>query len=242
MAALEAVLFDYGDTLMRFSYDRETHLRALAAMLAELGASAAAAELVAAELELRLGPEFAVDVGQDEVDYLMLMRESLAAAGIDAPAEALRDAMAAEHRCWDASCELHADAAALLDGVRARGLRVGLVSNAIDLPELMHADLAMLGLADRIDAAVFSSELGVRKPHPAIYLYVLERLGVAPERALFVGDRVSADVAGASALGMRTCLARYYRQDGGDQSLADFRIDAPLELLAILDRSAAGHG
>jgi len=82
---------------------------------------------------------------------------------------------------------------------------------------------------------VFSSELGVRKPHPAIYLHVLELLGVAPDAALFVGDRLREDVAGPAALGMRTCLARYYRSDDGDQGLADYRIDAPLELLAVID-------
>ena len=242
MAALRAVVFDFGDTLMRFRYDRDTHLRALAAMLAELGAPAAAAEPIAAELELRLGPALEVRTDQVEVDYLALMRDSLEAAGVDVELDRLRQALRAEHRCWDDSCELHPDAVALLDGVQARGLRVGLVSNAIDLAELMHEDLELLGLAGRIDAAVFSSELGVRKPHPAIYLHVLGRLGVAPEHALFVGDRVREDVSGPAALGMRTCLARYYRNDGGDQRLADYRIDAPLELLSILDHSFVPRG
>ena len=58
---------------------------------------------------------------------------------------------------------------ALLDSLRDRGLATGLVSNAFDPGWLLHGDLARMGLAERLDAAVFSSEIGKRKPHPAIF-------------------------------------------------------------------------
>ena len=67
----------------------------------------------------------------------------------------------------------------------------------------------------------FSSEIGLRKPAPRIYQAVLERLGVEPADALFVGDRVREDVQGPAALGMRTCLVTYFRVDAGDHGLAD---------------------
>jgi putative hydrolase of the HAD superfamily len=70
-----------------------------------------------------------------------------------------------------------------------------------------------MGLADRLDFAVFSSEVGVRKPHPQIFERALEALGVEPENALFVGDRLYEDVRGAGELGMTTVQALWFRAD-----------------------------
>src|SRR6478735_6055826 len=58
---------------------------------------------------------------------------------------------------------------ALLETLRDRGYRLALVSNAFDPPDLLHRDLATLGVADRLDTALFSSELGARKPDPMIF-------------------------------------------------------------------------
>jgi putative hydrolase of the HAD superfamily len=60
---------------------------------------------------------------------------------------------------------------------------------------------------------VFSSEVGFRKPDPRIFERVLEALGVAPENALFVGDRLYEDVRGAGELGMTTVQALWFRAD-----------------------------
>ena len=102
---------------------------------------------------------------------------------------------------------------ALLDALREQGLRLGLVSNAIDPPWLLHRDLEQLGVADRLDVALFSSEEGWRKPHPAMFERALAELGVEADRALFVGDSLANDVGGAAALGMRTCQAVWFAAD-----------------------------
>ena len=52
---------------------------------------------------------------------------------------------------------------------------------------------------------VDSSEVGVRKPDPAIYLLTSERLGVAPEGCAFLDDHPG-NVAGAQAVGMAGIL------------------------------------
>ena len=134
------------------------------------------------------------------------------------------------------------EAIELLRGVRQRGLGVGVVSNAIDPGELMREDMALQGIAELVDVAVFSSELGIRKPHPGIYHHVLDGLGVAPWQALFVGDRVLEDVVGPARIGMRTCLATYLREDAGDHSLADHIAVHPLDVLRIVDYPSQGHG
>jgi putative hydrolase of the HAD superfamily len=127
--------------------------------------------------------------------------------------------------------------------VRARGLRIGIVSNTFDPPDLLHADLVSDGVAERVDAIVFSSELGLRKPAPEIYRAALDALDVEPANALFVGDRVREDVQGPAALGMRTCLVTYFRVDGGDHGLADAVAESPADVLATVDTiMAAGRG
>ena len=55
---------------------------------------------------------------------------------------------------------------------------------APDTPELWRAG----PLAGYVDVEVFSSEVGLRKPQPEIYLLECERLGVEPGACLYVGD------------------------------------------------------
>ena len=60
---------------------------------------------------------------------------------------------------------------------------------------------------------VFSEEVGFRKPQPEIFLHALEELGVEPENAMFVGDRLDTDVQGAAQVGMATVQALWFRAD-----------------------------
>jgi putative hydrolase of the HAD superfamily len=235
------VLFDYGDTLFRFHYDERAHERALGVLLSHLGAEASAA--AAFQAFWRLFEEATAEAGDHgELRYAELMMQVLASIGVEPGEQELAEAIRLEHRAWDEARELHPDTVALLRTLRRAGIRLGLVSNAFDPPDLMHEDLRLHGIADLLDAAVFSSELGVRKPHPAIYQAVLDRLGVPAERALFVGDRVREDVLGPAALGMATCLATYYRQDEGDHSRADFRARSVLDILRFVGVSEAFAG
>ncbi len=227
------MLFDYGQTLFDFGWSDELHARGVAAMLAALGADLAPEDVIA-----EFWPRFeAAGAGcgeHGEIDYRAVVADVLAALGLVPEPQQLDLAIRAEHLSWDDSRTLHPQTHELLDAMRAHGLRIGVVSNTFDPPELLHADLARLGVTSRVDAIVFSSELGVRKPHPRIYQEALARLGVAPEHALFVGDRVREDIEGPRALGMRTCLALYYRQDEGDHALADFRAQQPLDVVEIV--------
>jgi putative hydrolase of the HAD superfamily len=99
----------------------------------------------------------------------------------------------------------------------------------------MKQKLAAMGLANYFDAVTFSSEVGVRKPHPEIYADALKKLGADPARTLFVGDRVLEDVQGPKALGMRAVLTREWRQEN-DPGVADFVIQRLGELPAIVAR------
>src|SRR5689334_14158623 len=127
----------------------------------------------------------------------------------------------------------------LLEALRELGLKLGLVSNAFDPGWLLHRDLQHMGLEERLDVSVFSSEVGMRKPHPAIFERALEALGVAPENALFVGDRLFEDVRGAAELGMTTAQALWFRADEHpDGAEPDYQAFTQLDVLNVAQRLA----
>lgn len=93
-------------------------------------------------------------------------------------------------------------AIAALDALRARGLRLALVSNVLyEEPRSMRSLLTRSGVSSRVDAIVLSSELGYGKPSPRPIREALGRIGVRPGRALHVGDQ-AVDIAAAWAAGV----------------------------------------
>ena len=91
----------------------------------------------------------------------------------------------------------------VLARLRARGARLAVVSN---WDVSLHDVLERTGLRPLVDAVVISAELGVAKPDPAIFRAALDRLGVAPDGAVHVGDSLEHDVAGARAAGLEAVL------------------------------------
>ena len=90
-----------------------------------------------------------------------------------------------------------------LDRLRAAGIRTALVSDAgADDVESWEGS----PLRSRLDATVFSYQLGVRKPDSRIYSHALEAVGVRAQDALFVGDGGSDEHRGARALGIGPVL------------------------------------
>ena len=123
--------------------------------------------------------------------------------------------------------EVYADVVPTLSALRAMPLRLGVVSNwDRRLPRL----LASLDLDRWFDTVVFSADCGVEKPHPLIFERCLEQLGVAPARAVHVGDRALEDVEGAEGAGMRAL--RVDRQAAGtDRQAANANLRRLLEPL-----------
>ena len=93
------------------------------------------------------------------------------------------------------------------------GLRLGCVSNAFMTARGLHEIMEERGLGPYLDLTVSSCEFGYRKPHPSIYGAALRGLGAAGTGAIFVGDRLDADIEGPAALGIRTVLTHQYRRE-----------------------------
>lgn len=234
---IDAVLFDWGHTLVDFIWDdafvEAGHRAGLAAMGRDDVPDAAA---VAAHFRERYEPLLWAPGTIEEVEYPGLVRELLGDFGIDPSEDELDRFLDAEHQVWVPAQVLHDHSHLLLDALHARDLVVGLVSNAFDPGWLLHRDLERCGLAERLDFAVFSSEVGRRKPDAEIFRRALDALAVEPERALFVGDRLYEDVRGASSLGMRTVQATWFRADEHpDGGIPDFVAAEQLDLIGIVD-------
>lgn len=86
-----------------------------------------------------------------------------------------------------------------LRALRARGIKIGIVSN---VPQDLRPIFAAHRLADLVDAFTHSFEVGAEKPDPAIFLRACEAIGTKPAETLMVGDHPVAD-AGALKAGLR---------------------------------------
>jgi putative hydrolase of the HAD superfamily len=98
------------------------------------------------------------------------------------------------------------DARALLPSLKYRGYRMAVVTNSLFPSALFTPWLGELGLAGYLDAVISSADVGLAKPDPEPYAAALRALGIDAHEALFVGDRVETDIAGARAAGLRAVL------------------------------------
>ena len=95
----------------------------------------------------------------------------------------------------------------LLDYLRSRNLRLGVISNC--LAEDVAA-WAGCSLASRFDCAVFSFDIGLAKPDPAIYIEATRRLQVDASQAWFIGDGGSDELTGAMQAGLQAFRALWF--------------------------------
>jgi putative hydrolase of the HAD superfamily len=115
-----------------------------------------------------------------------------------------------------------------LTELRARGLRLGLITVCMDDVPALWPETPFEGL---FDAEVFSCSVGLRKPDPRIYLLACEQLGVEPHEAMFVGDGDNDELAGAERVGMQAVLLD---RPGDEREWTGRRIRTLPEVLALV--------
>jgi putative hydrolase of the HAD superfamily len=203
---VRAVLFDAVGTLIELREPvGETYARAAREAGVEL--SAARLQDAFAAAHRAMAPMVFPDAapgGRPALErswWRVLVNDTFAAAGA-AELEALQSGF---DRLFDHYGEADAwrtrsGSAALLESLRRRGLRTGIVSNFDHRLRLL---LEPLGLAPLLDVVVLPADAGAAKPDARIFALALQRLGVSARRALYVGDDAHDDVAGARAAGLR---------------------------------------
>jgi HAD superfamily hydrolase (TIGR01509 family) len=107
-----------------------------------------------------------------------------------------------------ATAQINADALPVLTCLKQAGVRTAVVSNTPwgSSGRVWRAELDRHGLLSRLDAVVFCTDVGWRKPHPAVFRRALELLDTTAEHAVFVGDDPVWDVEGARSAGVRPVL------------------------------------
>jgi len=218
----QAVLFDLDGTLI----DTAADLCAAAnAMLIERGA--APLPLAAFRPWVSRGGRAMLDLAFPELDdesRAALLPEFLSRYGAE-PAR--------HSRLFDGMTEV-------LAAIEARGLAWGIVTNKPQ--RLAEPVLQALRLTDRCGVLIGGDTLPVRKPDPLPLRVACERLGVAVEKAIYVGDDLR-DVQAARAAGMPVIGAAWgYLAPGEhiDDWGADAVLAQPIDLLAALGLD--GHG
>jgi putative hydrolase of the HAD superfamily len=239
---IEAVVFDWGGTLTRWHpIDIAGTWRCVARAV-----HAGGPDEVVEELAARLY----------EVDEAMWSRtragcESSRFADVLASCELAETAelLAAHVELWEPHSALEPDAVPVLEALRARGIRVGLLSNTI-WPRAQHEVwLERDRAAHLFDGTVYTSEIPWVKPHPEAFRAAMDAVGVAdPSRVVFVGDRPYEDIHGAKRAGMRAVLVPYTEippeAAGPVQGEADAVLRRLPDLLDLLDawsRPGAGN-
>ncbi len=209
-AALRAVLFDAGNTLVHLDY------AFIAGVLAEHGHPRAPLDIRIAEYTAKaaIDEHLAPRPAAETVEGLLWRDEqrerpsyfgiALHALGIpDEAAPPILDALQAHNRERCLWRVMEPDTPDVLAGLQARGLTLAVISNADGRVE---SDLERAGLRSHFATVVDSHVVGVEKPHPAIFTLTLERIQATPETAMYVGDVFSIDVLGARGAGLHAVL------------------------------------
>ncbi|WP_375401343.1 HAD family hydrolase [uncultured Amnibacterium sp.] len=139
----------------------------------------------------------AVDVGALGTEA---WRQTLAGCGVR-DEDAVRLAVTTHEQLERRAHRVYPDAVAVLDALRERGVRIGLVTNGA--AAVQRAKLRAVELESYFDPLIISSEVGVMKPQPGIFEHALVQAGTTPDRAAMVGDHLWHDVEAAQSAGLR---------------------------------------
>ena len=207
---LRAILFDLDGTLR---HNQPTFNQAFFDFAAELGAPVTPPSRAAAmrwqHFYWAYAPELVEDLeqfkGNDDLFWLNHIRKNLLALGCPAgQAEALAPElnryMSEEFKPQDCvPAEVHST----LQTLKNAGFLLGVVTNRT---KPFGDQFEKLGLSTYFDLALAAYEVNSWKPDPQIFLHAVERLGVLPDQAVYVGDNFYADVVGAQNAGLHPIL------------------------------------
>jgi putative hydrolase of the HAD superfamily len=237
MAAIEAVIFDWGGTLTPWrTVDYVAEWRSIAAIgdlpeghdpeSATTALHAAAAKLWA----------------QSRDEHRSATIEDICAlVGVELTAERI----AAYRSYWEPSTWTDVEARPLLERLRSEGLAVGLLSNTV-WPATWHDEiLDRDGVLHLLDGRVYTSDIDWTKPHEAAFAAARAAIGVDdPAACVYVGDRLFDDVWGAKNAGMRAIWVPHSdippEQRGHSEGQPDAVVHSLRDIPAVIAQMNAG--
>jgi putative hydrolase of the HAD superfamily len=97
---------------------------------------------------------------------------------------------------------LYPGALDLLRDLKARGKRLGLLTNGVS--ETHREKIALLQISEFFDAIFLADEVGMVKPDPLLFAHACQKMASSPSQSAMVGDRYDRDIAGALEAGLYT--------------------------------------
>lgn len=242
---LRAVIFDLDDTLLDWSKREgnwvelsQQHLRPIHAWLQQAGHTMPDLEKLADAYadQSRIAWEA---ISQHEWDCPRqedILRETLRALSLEMDRIDIGQMQRLFNWGLIPGVRVFDDSLEVLKAIRAAGIKTGLVTNAAMPMWMRDTELKETGLLELLDVRLTAGDVGKLKPHPEPFREAMRRLGVSSSEAVFVGDRVQDDIAGAQLAGMR---AVWVRRESADFFIGTFKPNATIgtlrELFKVLD-------
>ena len=224
--AVRAVIFDWGGTLTPWHLiDHDALWRDICAPhFPPDRAGEVSAAILAAERELWRMTE--------RSQQSATLAQVFERAGVTATDEFL----ASYYRSWEPHTFTDPQAPPLLRDLRARGIKVGVLSNTM-WPRSAHERVFIRDqVLELIDGAVYSSEIPWAKPHGGAFRAAMAAVGEDdPAACVFVGDRPYDDIHGAKSAGMRAVLVPNDDVPAFDAVVPDAVITSLAELMRHID-------
>jgi len=214
---LEAILFDYGNTLVstRLDWARilPQNLAGLAAALEKPLPGVDFDRLGRDLLFMRMSAAQRAQESLIEVPATESLKSALALQGVSAVnRDVLQAGVDGFFAAEEAAYPIIFGVPETLARLQAMGYKLGVVSNAT-CGKLIRRALQRRLMLGMFDVVIVSAEVGRRKPDVAIFEHALSALGVQAAACAMVGDLPDKDIAGAHLAGMRAVLADFF----GDQ-------------------------
>ena len=237
---IHCILFDWGGTLCRNDRERDAILRGIAGIAGLLGVDD---EETRISISASLGTVMqqahrAADADPEhrEIDVPRVLQSWGEQMGFSRRRQwDLPRMVELLWQHWQGGAEHLAKPLPVLQELRRRGYRLALLSNVAAPSAICRAELDRLGLAPFFEGFTFSSEVGLRKPHPAIFRKALDGLTnggtLEPRNVVYVGDSPRWDVGGAKESGMRAVLLRSRAADWPESDYETYKPDAIIDRL-----------
>jgi HAD superfamily hydrolase (TIGR02253 family) len=217
---LKVVLFDLDNTLVDFMSMKRDAVRAAAEAMVEKGLNADVDKL-----EKKLF-DFYLEYGIESNDaFLKFLEKNFGTVNH----RVLAAAVVAYISARDAKGYTYPGVRETIQKLKKKNYKIGLVSDGPRLKVWIR--LVKNNLDDLFDTVVTFDDTSKRKPAKEPFLKACKNLKVKPQECLMVGDWPERDIAGAKAVGMKTCWAKYGANR--ESNIGDYYISNLNEILKL---------